>query len=143
MINNSVILSGHLGAQPEAHQFASDRSVANVNLAVKKSYRDATGNFVDDTQWFRLKAWGRTGEQMVQQLAKGDRVLVTGELSCRTYETKAGEKRESVEVVVAEFEKLQRYGERKAPVELVADGNSNGMRSGAAYEGDDDSGLPF
>ncbi len=141
MINNTVLLSGHLGAHPEARQFASDRSVTNVNLAVRKSYKDASGNYVDDTQWFRLKAWGRTGEQMVQRLSKGDRVLITGELECRTYETKAGEKRESVEIVVTEFEKLQRYSERKALVELVVD--KNGHLSGVEHDGADDSGLPF
>ncbi len=141
MIHNTVILSGHLGAAPETRQFASDRAVATVSLAVRKSYKDASGNYVDDTQWFRLRAWGRTGERMVQLLGKGDRVLVTGELECRTYETKAGEKRESVEIVVTAFEKLQRYSERKAQVELVSD--KDGNLSGASYGGDDESGLPF
>ncbi len=129
MFNNSVTLSGHLGANPEARSTTAGQGLATARLAVTRSYKDAHGNYIDDTQWFRVTGWGRTGDQMLQQLVKGDRVMFTGTLSCRTYETKTGEKRESVEVIVSSFEKLQRYSERKALVELIADGAQEGVEA--------------
>ncbi len=127
MFNNSVTLSGHLGAHPEARSTNAGQGLATARLAVTKSYKDAHGNYIDDTQWFRVTGWGRTGDKMLQQLGKGDRVMVTGSLSCRTYETKTGDKREAVEIIVSSFEKLQRYSERKALVELIADGSGDGV----------------
>ena len=121
MFNNHVTLTGHLGARPETRVTASGHTLATVRIAVSKSYKDNHGNFVKDTQWFRLTAWGRVGEQMTERLTVGDRVCVSGRLSCRTYETKDGQRRESVEVVVSEFERLRRFSERRALAEHVAD----------------------
>ena len=121
MFNNSVTLTGNLGARPELRETTAGQTLATVRIAVAKRYKDGHGNYVQDTQWFRITAWGRQAEQMVQQLSTGDRVCFTGRLSCRTYETKEGQKRETVEVTVASFEKLQRLSERRAMVELISD----------------------
>lgn len=121
MFNNHVTLSGHLGARPETRVTAAGQTLATVRIAVSKSYKDDHGNYVKDTQWFRLTGWGRVGERMTDHLTVGDRVCVSGRLSCRSYETKDGQRRESVEVIVSEFEQLRRFSERRALVEHVAD----------------------
>ena len=121
MLNNHVTLTGHLGARPETRVTATGQTLATVRIAVSKSYKDKHGNYVKDTQWFRLTGWGRVGDQMTDRLTVGDRVCVSGRLSCRSYETKDGHKRESVEIVVAEFEPLRKFSERRALVEHVAD----------------------
>ena len=133
MFNNHVTLTGHLGARPETRVTASGHTLATVRIAVSKSYKDDHGNFVKDTQWFRITAWGRVGERMTERLTVGDRVCVSGRLSCRTYETKEGQKRESVEVIVSEFERLHRFSERRALVELVADAEPGSAAAAADY----------
>ena len=121
MFDNQVTLTGHLGARPESRVTAAGQVLATVRVAVSKSYRDKHGNYVKDTQWFRVTGWGRQAERMSAELNTGDRVCFTGRLSCRSYETKEGQRRESVEVIAADFERLRRYSERKALVEIVAD----------------------
>ena len=121
MFNNHVTLTGHLGARPETRVTAAGQTLATVRIAVSKSYKDAHGNYVKDTQWFRVTGWGRQAERMTTELDTGDRVCFTGRLSCRSYETRDGHKRESVEVIASGFEQLRRYSERKALVEIVAD----------------------
>ena len=133
MFNNHVTPTGHLGARPETRVTASGQTLATVRIAVAKSYKDKHGNYVKDTQWFRLTGWGRVGDQMTDRLTVGDRVCVTGRLSCRTYETKDGQKRETVEVIVSEFEHLRRYSERRALVELVADAEPGAAAPAADY----------
>lgn len=128
MFNNHVTLTGHLGARPEVRVTATGHTLATVRIAVSKSYKDDHGNYVKDTQWFRLTGWGRVGERMSDRLSVGDRVCVSGRLSCRSYEAKDGQRRESVEIVVAEFERLHRFSERRALVEHVADAERDTAR---------------
>ena len=121
MFDNHVTLTGHLGARPETRVTPAGQTLATVRIAVAKSYRDKHGNYVKDTQWFRVTGWGRQAERMSTELGTGDRVCFSGRLSCRSYETRDGHRRESVEVIASGFERLRRHAERRALVETVAD----------------------
>ena len=129
MLQNQVTLIGHLGADLKAFRSAKGEAVASGRLAVSNRYTDRNGNVVDDTQWFNLVGFGRRAERLLRDLRRGDRVCIGGRLSVSRYETKAGETREGVQIVVTSFELLPGLAERKAALaELVAAASESAHR---------------
>lgn len=102
-LRNKVSLIGRLGAQPEYTTTESGRGLARFSLAVNSSYKDKTGNWVTDTQWHNINAWGKTADLVKRLLSKGQEIVVEGRLMNRSYETKAGEKRFATTVEMNEF----------------------------------------
>lgn len=102
-LRNKVSLIGRLGAQPEFLTTENGRSLARFSLAVNSSYKDKTGNWINDTQWHNINAWGKTADLVKNILSKGQEVVVEGKLINRTYETKSGEKRFSTSIEMNEF----------------------------------------
>lgn len=102
-LRNSVQLIGNLGADPEIRQTQNGRKVANLSIATNESYRDAKGNKVEDTQWHRAVAWGKTAEIAEKYLNKGREVAIEGKLRHRSWEDKEGEKHYTTEVQINEL----------------------------------------
>ena len=85
---NRVQLIGNLGDEPTVRNTSTGTTVANINLAI------------NETEWVRVVAFGRTAEIMQQYLHKGSQVHIEGKLRTRSYEDKnTGEKKYSTEVV--------------------------------------------
>ena len=76
-----LILVGNLGRDPELRYTPSGQAVANFSVATNRKYKTSDGEEVDETIWFRISAWGRTGEVCNQYLKKGSKVLVEGRLN--------------------------------------------------------------
>lgn len=102
-LRNKVSLIGRLGAHPECTTTENGRTLARFSIAVNSSYKDKTGNWVEDTQWHNVNAWGKTADLVKRILSKGQEVVVEGRLINRSYETKTGEKRFSTNVEMSEF----------------------------------------
>ena len=64
---------------------------------------NATGEWKKLTTWHNVYAWGKTAERMCMQLTKGSEVAIEGKLVVKTYESKDGVKRTTVEVEVSDF----------------------------------------
>ncbi len=98
---NRVQLIGNLGDEPTVRSTTTGTTVANITVAINESRRDqATGNLINETEWVRVVAFGRTAEIMQQYLHKGSQVHIEGKLRTRSYEDKnTGEKKYSTEVV--------------------------------------------
>jgi single-strand DNA-binding protein len=77
---NSVSLTGYLGADPKTHTFDDGTMVANLRLAVSRQKKEG-GEWVDDTLWIDVKAFGKQAEAIEQYLAKGSFVAVSGQLA--------------------------------------------------------------
>ncbi len=73
-------------------------AVTNFSLAVNNRRRDENGDWVEDTEWFRVTAWERQAESVNQYLSKGSRVFVDGRFSTSQYTNNSGEARISLEV---------------------------------------------
>lgn len=101
-IRNNVQLIGNLGSDPEMHTFESGKVKANLNLATNHSYKNASGEKVEDTQWHQVVAWGKSAEIAGKYLKKGAEVAIQGRLTSRTYE-KDGVSRTAVEVLANEI----------------------------------------
>lgn len=91
----STTIAGNLTRDPELRYTAGGTPVANFTVAVNYS-KDDPGNFIDCTAWEDL------AENVVGDLRKGDRVLATGILKQRSWETKDGDKRSKLELTVRE-----------------------------------------
>ncbi|MFC9335789.1 single-stranded DNA-binding protein [Arthrobacter sp. NPDC057009] len=100
----STTIIGNLTADPRLHS-VSGAAVANFTIASTPRFFDAqAGEWKDgETLFLRATAWRGLAENAAASLAKGSRVVVTGRLKPRTYETKAGEKRTVIELDVDEI----------------------------------------
>jgi len=98
---NRVQLIGNLGDEPTVRSTTTGTTVANITVAINETRRDqASGNLINETEWVRVVAFGRTAEIMQQYLHKGSQVHIEGKLRTRSYEDKnTGEKKYSTEVV--------------------------------------------
>jgi single-strand DNA-binding protein len=99
---NSVTLVGNLTRDPELRYTTGGRGVASFGLAVNRRYQ-VNGEWQEQVSFFNLVAWGDLGENTAASLTKGNRVVVTGRLEQRSYETKDGEKRNVTEVIADEL----------------------------------------
>jgi single-strand DNA-binding protein len=100
MSENSVTLVGNLVDDPELRFTAQGAAVANFRMAVSKRIRDPqTNEWKDgDTSFFRVNVWRQLAENVAESLTRGTRVVVSGTLKMRQWETQEGEKRSVIEV---------------------------------------------
>ena len=86
---NSVTLVGNLTKDPELRYTATGRGVASFGLAVNRRYQQ-NGEWQEQVSFFNVVAWGDLGENAAASLNKGNRVIVTGRLEQRSYDSKEG-----------------------------------------------------
>ena len=102
-IKNKVQLIGHLGAAPEIKVFDSDKKLANLSIAVNDRYKNAKGEWVDETQWFNLVAWAKLAQYAEQYLFKGSEIAIEGRIINKSYTDKNEIKRATTEIVISEI----------------------------------------
>jgi single-strand DNA-binding protein len=105
---NHVQLVGRLGANPEVRNFENGKKLARFTVAVTQTYTTKTGEKVTDVQWHSIIAWDNVAGIAEQTLQKGMQVTVDGKLINRSYTNKAGEKRNSTEIVASELFIIQK-----------------------------------
>jgi single-strand DNA-binding protein len=118
---NQVILMGNLTRDPELRQIPSGQSVCSFSLALNRSFKTASGEWQEATDYVDVVAWGPLGERVSQYLTKGRPCLVNGRLQSRNWE-QDGQKRSKLEVVASDVTFL-------------------GGREGGAPAGGNDSGV--
>jgi single-strand DNA-binding protein len=102
-LKNNVSLIGRLGVEPEITTLSNGRKLARFTIATNESYKSKSGEYVKDTQWHTINAWGKTADLVQKLLQKGQEVILDGKLVHQTYETKSGEKRYSTVIEINEF----------------------------------------
>ncbi len=98
-LSNRVQLIGMLGRDPELKEFDSGKQKINFTMATNEYYKNDKGDKVETTHWHRVIAWGNTAKYANQYLKKGNRVMIEGKLTSRTYDDKDGVTRNITEVV--------------------------------------------
>ncbi len=101
-LKNSVKLIGHLGADPEIKRFEGGKILANLRLATSENYKNNRGEKVTNTQWHKLKAWGKTAELLEKYTRKGSEIAIEGKLEYSNYEDKEGITRYVTEIKINE-----------------------------------------
>ena len=133
MADSTVTITGSLTRDPELRFTQGGRGVATIGVAVNYRYQ-RNNEWVEEVSFFNVTAWGTLGENAAASLTKGTRIIVTGRLEQREYETNNGEKRNVVEIVADELGPSLRWA--RASVERTqrstSDGGSGG---GGGYSG--------
>lgn len=127
-----ITVVGNLTGDPELRFTPSGDAVANFTVASTPRNFDRTSNEWKDGEamFLRCSLWRQAAENVTESLTKGMRVVVTGRLKSRSYETREGEKRTSFEIEVDEIGPSLRYATAK-----VTRSSGGGDRSGGGNWG--------
>ena len=98
-----VTVVGNLTDDPELRFTPNGHAVANFRLAVTSRVREGDAWKDGDTSFFRINAWRGLAENLTETLTKGTRVIVTGKLRNRSWETDGGEQRTVTEIEADEL----------------------------------------
>jgi single-strand DNA-binding protein len=120
---NKIMLIGNLGRDPELSYLTDGTAVARFSLAVNRTYKTASGDKREETEWFNIVAWRSLAERSNQYLRKGSKVYVEGRLTQRKYTDKNGVERTSIEVVAND---LQFLSPKQPQVSSAEDFGSDG-----------------
>ncbi len=106
-----ITVIGNLTADPELRYTQGGLAVANFTIASTPRTFDRQSNDWKDGEalFLRASVWREFAENVAGTLSKGSRVIATGRLKQRSYETKEGEKRTSIELEVDEIGPSLRY----------------------------------
>ena len=126
----NVTVVGNLTADPELRYTQNGVAVANFTIAsTPRMFDRASGEWKDGEALFmRASVWREFAEHVASSLTKGARVVATGRLRQRSYETKEGEKRTSIELEVDEIGPSLRYA--TAQVQRQSSGAKGAMEDG-------------
>jgi single-strand DNA-binding protein len=132
--DTQITIAGNLVDDPELRFTPAGQPVARFRVASTPRFRDnATGEWKDgDSLFLTCNVWRQAAENVAESLTRGMRVIVSGRLRQRSYETKEGEKRTVYEIEVDDVGPSLRNASAK--VNKVArsggDGGYGGGRSG-------------
>jgi single-strand DNA-binding protein len=106
-----ITVVGNLTSDPELRYTQNGVAVANFTIAsTPRSFDSRSNDWKDGEALFlRASVWREFAEHVAGSLTKGTRVIATGRLKQRTFETKEGEKRTSIELEVDEIGPSLRY----------------------------------
>jgi single-strand DNA-binding protein len=140
----TITVIGNLTDDPELRFTPSGAAVAKFRVASTPRFMDrASGEWKDgDPLFLSCTVWRQAAENVAESLQRGARVIVSGRLRQRSYETKEGEKRTVMELEVDEVGPSLRYATAKVQKMSRSSGggfgsSSGGSASGAGLGGDD------
>jgi single-strand DNA-binding protein len=131
-----ITVVGNLTADPELRYTQGGLAVANFTIAsTPRSFDRASNDWKDGEALFlRASVWREFAEHVAGSLTKGSRVIATGRLKQRSYETKEGEKRTSIELEVDEIGPSLRYATAQVTRASSGGGSAGGRQQGAVAD---------
>ena len=129
-----ITIVGNCVNDPELRFTPSGAAVANFTVAsTPRKFDRASNTWVDEpTLFMRCSVWREAAENVAESLHRGTRVVVQGRLKSRSYETKEGEKRTSIELEVDEIGPSLRYA--NATITRAPSSGGGGGNRGAVEE---------
>lgn len=133
---NSITIVGNITRDPELRFTPTGVATAQFGVAVNRSWQNRqTQEWEEATSFIDVVCWRDLADNVSESLQKGSRVIVTGRLEQRSWETQEGEKRSKVEIVADEVGASLRFAtaqvtrtERKGPGEGGGGGQVAGTR---------------
>ena len=104
MADNTITIVGNVTREPELRFTSSGRSQLTLGIAVNRRYPDRSrqGEWIEETSFFNVVCWADLAENVSASVQKGSRIIVSGRLRQRSWETDNNEKRSVVEVIAEE-----------------------------------------
>jgi single-strand DNA-binding protein len=145
---NNVALVGNITRDPELRFTPTGQATATFGLAVNRRWQNRqTQEWEEATSFFDVVCWREMAENAAESLSRGSRVLVTGRLEQRSWETADGDKRSKIEVVADEIGPSLRWAtaqvtknERRGPGEGAPAPRQAAATASAPAGGGDQSG---
>ena len=123
--DNTVTVVGNITRDPELRFTPSGQAVASFGIAVNRRWQNRSNNeWEEQTSFFDIKCWAQLAENVSESLGRGARVVVTGRLEQRSWQTDQGDKRSKVEIVADDVAPSLRWA--------TAEISKNEKRDGAA-----------
>src|SRR5580704_15516461 len=140
---NNVALVGNITRDPELRFTPTGQATATFGLAVNRRWQNRqTQEWEEATSFFDVVCWREMAENAAESLSRGSRVLVTGRLEQRSWQTPDGDKRSKIEVVADEVGPSLRWAtahvtknERRGPSEGGRGGSTDGGWGGSTDGG--------
>jgi single-strand DNA-binding protein len=127
---NKVILLGYLGADPEMKYTASGTPLCTFRMATSETFNDRDGNQQERTEWHRVVAWNKLGENCGKYLSKGRQVYIEGKITTRNWDDQDGTKHYMTEINARD-------------VQFLGGGNGNGGQQTGGQAGGYDGGTGY
>ena len=143
---NKVILIGRLGKDPEVRKINATTTVCNFPLATNESYKNQDGSYTEQTEWHNIVMWRGVAERAERILKKGSTIFVEGKLRTRSWEDKENHKRYTTEIVVENFQLLDKREPGSTSATSGTEQKSGGESSSSSEtisEPNFDDDLPF
>src|ERR1041384_4613293 len=143
--DNHTTIVGNLVEDPEVRFTNTGIAVTNLRVAVTQRVQQ-DGQWRDgDTSFFKVNVWRGQAEHLADSLAKGDRVMVTGRLRQRSWETPEGDKRSVTEIEADEVGASLKFATAKVEraTERATSDRSQGRERPAERGGDFNDVPPF
>ncbi len=136
--DNSVTIVGNLTRDPELRYTQSGQARATLGMAVNRRWQNRqTGDWDEQVSFFNVVCWREMAENVGETLSRGMRVIVTGRLEQRSWDTPEGDKRSVVEVVADEIGPSLRWAsaEVKRNERDTDQSGGGGNQGGGGYSG--------
>jgi single-strand DNA-binding protein len=129
--DTQITITGNLVDDPELRFTPAGQPVARFRVASTPRFRDnATGEWKDgDSLFLTCNVWRQAAEHVAESLTRGMRVIVSGRLRQRSYETKEGEKRTVYEVEADDVGPSLRNASAKVSRAVRSGGNGDGQNA--------------
>jgi len=133
MADSTVTIVGNLTRDPEIRYTTGGAAKASFGVAVSRRWQNRQSQeWEEQTSFFNVVCWREMAENVAESLGKGSRVVVTGRLEQRSWETENGDKRSVIEIVADEVGPSLRWA--------TAQVNRNERRGGSGGSGGSDFG---
>ncbi len=142
MPTNTVTLIGNLVDDPELKFTGSGVAMAKIRFAVNRRFKKGD-EWQEETSFFGGTLWRDAAENAAESLQKGTRVIVTGRLEQRSWETPEGDKRSVVEVSIDEIGPSLKWATAQITRTPRAEASNFDAPSPKAREFTDPSEAPF
>lgn len=109
---NQITIEGNVGSEPE-RKFTQDETLVTFSLA-HTPWSKAKGE--GETMWFRVTFWERKADSVMDNVNKGDKILVQGTLKQSTYTDKEGKVKTSLDITGSYFSMIPRSGKGQVAV---------------------------
>ena len=136
MADNSVTVVGNVTRDPEMRYTAGGAANCTFGIAVNRRWMNRqTNEWEERTSFFNVVCWREMAENVSESLCKGARVVVTGRLEQRSWETENGEKRSVVEIAADEVGPSLRWATATITKNERRGGQGGGGGSGGGQGG--------
>jgi single-strand DNA-binding protein len=136
MPDNTVTVIGNITRDPELRFTPNGQATTSFGLAVNRRWQNRqTNEWEEATSFFDVVCWRELADNVAESLGKGARVIVTGRLDQRSWETQEGDKRSKVEIVADEVGPSLRWATAKVEKNDRRTPNDGGTSGGSSSGG--------